>query len=377
MTRLRWLVLSVLWGCASAQPLPAPEVLNAGSRLLQPGDQLEINIFTLPDLERKYQIRADGTFYHPFAGEVAAAGKTLPQLEETLRLRFKRELRKPAFRLGLTTMAESEAAVLGEVRQQGKFKFQPGTTVMDLLALAGGLGDKADRDGAVILRGGKQIPLDLSPGGQAQVARFAVQAGDILYVNRGKRVGVSGEVQEKGVYAIGSKSLSSVEDAIKSAGGAKETAALNRVQIIRPSLSKPLEVDLLTSGSQRPVLEDGDMVVVPPRRAILLGAVTKPGNLPLTGSETLVDVLGQAGLAQAQIESVVVVRSADVLAGNDKKEIYDVQKAMAEGQSVINVPIHDGDLVFVPTKEQTQGGLLGNGSNLMNILWMARSLFAI
>lgn len=119
------------------------------------------------------------------------------------------------------------------------------------------------------------------------------------------------------------------------------------------------------------------MLVVPARRAIVLGAVSKPGNLPLTGSETLVDVLGQAGLAQAQIEAVVVVRSVDVQAGNDKKEIYDIQKAFSEGQSVVNVPIFDGDLVFVPTKEQTQGGLLGNGSNIMNILWMARSLFAI
>ncbi|MBT9585599.1 SLBB domain-containing protein [bacterium] len=373
-------VLGGLYTHTRAQPVPSHilERLDTSKRLLQPGDQLEINIFTLPEMEKKYQIRADGTFYHPFAGDVPAAGKTLQQLEETLRLRFKKELRKPAFRVGVTALAESEAAVLGEVRQQGKFKFAPGTSVMDLLAQAGGLGDKADRDGAVILRGGKQIALDMGPSGQSELARMMVQAGDILYVNRGKRVGVSGEVQDKGVYAVSSKSRNSVEDAVKAAGGAKETAALGRVQIIRPSLAKPIEVDLLNpQTASKIVLEDGDMVLVPARRAILLGAVSKPGNLPLVGSETLVDVLGQAGLAQAELEAVVVVRAADVLAGNDKKEVYNLQSSFAQGQAMVNVPIHDGDLVFVPSKEQFQGGLLGNGFQLMNILFMARSLLAI
>lgn len=380
-----WVPLSLALAIAplAAQPdLPGQGQTDirfeASKRPLRSGDQLEINIFTLPDLEKKYQIRADGTIYHPFAGEIRAAGLTLAQLEQTLKERLRKQLRKPQFRVALAALTESEASVLGEVRNQGKFKFFPGATVMDLLAQAGGLSDKADRDSAVLLREGKPKPLNLGVSGQAELSRLFVQNGDILYVNRGKRVGVSGEVQEKGVYAVSTKSLNSVEDAVKAAGGAKETAALSRVQIIRPSLPKPIEVNLLNPGeSAKVVLEDGDMVVVPPRRALVLGAVAKPGTVPLSGGETLVDVVALAGLSQAQINNVVVVRSADVQTNSDKKEVYNLESSFGQGNTMVNVPIYDGDLVYVPSKD-ANGGLLSNGGQgLVNLLFMARSLFSI
>ena len=360
---------------AGAQ-IPGKDQMDPGARLLQPGDTLEINILTLPEVEKKYPIRADGTFFHPLAGEVVASGKTLKQLEALLRQRFSKELRKPAFRVGVTAMAETDAAVLGEVKLQGKYKFAPGTSVMDLLALAGGVTDKADLDGAVILRSGKQIPLNLGPAGQAELSALVVRKGDIIYVNRGRRVGVSGEVQAKGIYAVSSKSVNPVEDAIKAAGGATETGALNRVQVIRPSLAKPIEVDLLNpEAASKVVLEDGDTVVLPPRRAVVLGAVSKPGAVPLIGKETLLDVVSIAGIEKGKIDALVVVRAADLAAGSNKKEVYNLEGTFSEGNPVVSVPIRDGDVVFVPAKGEE--GLLSNPTGLMSILVMARSLFAI
>jgi len=377
------LVLTLfLSGVVSAQPTSGAGYIDPrydpSQRRLQAGDTLEINVFSLPELEKRYQIRADGTFFHPFAGQVVASGKTLTQLEQDLKQKLSRQLKKPHFRLGLSSMGESEAAVLGEVRNQGKFKFVPGSSVMDLLAQAGGVSDKADLDGAVILRSGKSLTLDLSPAHQAELSRMEVQAGDILYVNRGRRIGVSGEVQTNGVYALSSKSLHPLEDSIKSAGGAKETAALHRVQIIRPSLPKPLEVNLLKPDELAKVsLEDGDMVVVPARKAVVLGAVTKAGAIPLNGNESLVDILSQAGLNSASIDSVVVIRSDNVrTASTEQKEVYNLQDGLGQSQPLVNVPIHDGDLVYVPTKDLS-GGVFGPaGQSMMSVLLMARSLFA-
>lgn len=352
---------------------------NAAQRKLQAGDVLEINVFSLPELEKKYSVRADGTLFHPFAGQVAASGKTLTQLELELKKRLTRQLKQPAFRLSLSSMGDGEAAVLGEVHAQGKFKFVPGSSVMDLLAQAGGVSEKADLDGAVILRAGQKITLDLSPAHQAELSRMEVQAGDILYVNRGLRIGVSGEIQNNGVYALSAKSMHPLEDSIKAAGGAKETAALHRVQIVRPGLPKALEVNLLKPEEVAKItLEDGDMVVVPPRKAVVLGAVTKAGAIPLNGNESLVDVLSVAGLSSASIESVVVIRAENVRAAQaDQKEVYNLKEGLGQGQPLVYVPIHDGDLVYVPTKEQDTGGMFGPaGQSLMSILVMARSLFA-
>lgn len=361
---------------APGQPPPAAQELESATRLLNPGDTLEIHIATLPELEKKYVIRADGTFFHPMAGEVPAAGKTLPQLEKLLRQKLKKELRNPSFRVGLTQLAEAEASVLGEVRSQGKFKFPGGSSVLDLLAQAGGISEKADPDSAVLWRQGKEIPVSLSPTRQSEMSRLMVRNGDILYVNKGKRIGVSGEVQTKGVYAVSVRSTNPLEDAVKAAGGPTEAAALNRIQVIRPSLGNPMIVDLMDPAQlAKVVLEDGDVVVVPPRRAVVLGSVSKSGALPLNGGETLMDVLSAAGPSNAELGAVVVVRSSDVMAGNDRKEVYNLEESFSQGKSAVNVPVRDGDVVYVPAKN-TSGGLLESGG-LMNLLFLARSFFAL
>jgi polysaccharide export outer membrane protein len=360
--------------------LTIPEGFDSQSRPLQPGDRLEINIFSLPDLERQYQIRADGTFYHTYAGEVQASGKTLKQVNAILTQRFKKQLRSPEFRIGVVQMAEAEATVTGEVHNTGKFKFGPGTSVIDLIAMAGGLSDKADRDSAVLHRAGKEIPLNLNPSGQAEMARMMVRSGDIIFINRGKRVNMFGEVQTKGQYTIGSKSANPIEEAIKAAGGMTDSAALNRIMVRRASLGdNPILVNYLNPQDVAKIaLEDGDTITVPARSVVVLGAVNRQGALPLTGKETLMDVVSQAGVGQARLDSVVVVRCEDVMAGNDKKEVYNLEKFFTEGSregAAINIPIHDGDMVFLPQKEASTGGLFGGG-NLLSLLVMARSLFA-
>lgn len=354
----------------SGQPAP-----DSADRLLQPGDQLEINILTLPEVEKKYQVRADGTFFHPYAGELKVAGMNLQKVEKLLRERFSKQLRNPEFRVGITTMADGDAAVLGEVRSQGKVKFSAGCTLLELLAQAGGVTEKADVDGAVLLRSGKQIPLNLGREGQPELARMHVQKGDILFVNRGRRIGVSGEVQAKGIYVIGSKSANGVQDAIKAAGGATELGALNRAQVIRPSLSKPIEVDLLNPTQSAAVqLEDGDTVLLPSRRAVVLGAVGKPGPVTLVGTETLLDVLSMAGLNdKARLSSLIVIRAADVNSGGNKKEVYNIQDTFSEDKAQASIPIRDGDVVFVPTQEEN--GMFSS-NNILSVLLMARSMFA-
>ena len=46
-----------------------------------------------------------------------------------------------------------------------------------------------------------------------------------------------------GTYAVSTKSLSPVEDALRQAGGLNETAALSRLLLVRPTLRKPILFD--------------------------------------------------------------------------------------------------------------------------------------
>lgn len=353
--------------------------LDARAHRLQPGDQLTVDLLSLPDTPRQFDIRADGTFYHPIAGEVKAAGLTLGDVEKILRKRLAKELRDPRFRLSLQSVARIQVAVLGETKTQGKFDVAPGTSLLDLLAQVGGLSDKADRSQVTLLRDTQRIAVDLSPQHQIEAAAMTLQNGDVLYVNAGKQVAVNGEVYNVGVYAVSNSSPTQLQDAIRAAGGAKENAAVNRVLLRRPTLRDPIIVNLLEPASvANATLQDGDSISLQPRAVVVLGAISKPGQLPISGPITLVDVIAQSGVQDGELEHVVVVRAADVRQGNPKPENYNLTDFFAakpeDAKPTPPATVDDGDMVYVPHKGQG-GGLLGGGG-LLNLLLFARSLFA-
>ncbi|MFO0886591.1 MAG: SLBB domain-containing protein, partial [Pirellulales bacterium] len=299
--------------------------------LLQPGDKLEIQIDSLAETEKIYQIRADGSINHPVAGEIKASGRSLKEIEKVLRARLEYCLKKPSFRLGIYSVAEIEASANGEVKTQGTFHVNAGASVLDLLALAGGPTSKADLETAVLVRDEKEIPLSLAPGSSKELSKMKLVNGDHLVLSPGKRVSVTGEVREPGTYAISYKSQDPVEDVLKDAGGTKETAALNRVLLVRPTEKKPSVINLNERDEGGHVklpmeIHDGDIISVQPCRCVVVGAVDKQGQVILTGNETLFDIVSASGTSRGRLDEVVVIRAADVEAGTDKREVYNLEE---------------------------------------------------
>jgi polysaccharide export outer membrane protein len=349
--------------------------LSPEAHILRPGDQLVFHIASLPEMPSSYTIRVDGYFYHPLIGEVQASGHTLADLRSEIEAELSKELRNPHFRLGLVQVAQHTVAVLGEANQQGTFRVGVGASVLDVIAAAGGLSAKADSDRAVLMRGDErvEVPLDPDKGG----GLTKVRTGDILYILPGAPVSVTGEVTQPGVYSV-SRVSGNPREAILSAGGAKESASLKRVRLIRATLPKPVIIDL-TPDSEDPLpeeaarLQEGDILVVPARQAVILGAVSAPGPVPLRGDETLLDILPARVNEGSDIRKIMVVRAADVKHNRETKEEYDLEKYFKEGDAEIVVPIRDGDLVYVPPKSRKKG-LFGTGFNFFSILGMARWL---
>ncbi len=373
--RFRSLLLAlslVLW-LGSALSAQQPDA----SYRIRPGDELELSIYSLPQpMEQKYTVRADGAFYHPLLGGVPAAGRTVDDVRADVARRLKKRLRNPSFELGILTYAKSEVAVLGEVKNQGRYAIAPGANVLDVLALAGGLTEKADPQGALIQRKNTNIEVDLSPPGGA-TSPLALANGDILYVYAGNRISIAGEVQKPGIYAVSRRSTNPLADAMKACGGPKATAAVHRAQLHRPSLAEPLIISVLPDSAGNYSegalsLQDGDAIVIPEKQAMVLGNITKQGPIPLQGGETLLDVLTSSGLnADAELSHVVVLRAEGIKSGQPKQEEYDVREAFSPDKpgTGANVPIGDGDVVFVPQKGK---GLLDN-FGLLNLLFLVGS----
>lgn len=346
---------------------------------LQPGDKLEITVDSLPETEKVYQVRSDGIIQHPVAGEVSAAGKTVLEVQKILRSRFENFLRRPSFRVGVYSVAEIDVAAVGEVVKQGKFSLANGASMLDLLAEAGGPNPRADTEAVILVRDENETVLNLKSMSKSELSKFKLKNGDVLTVNAGKRISVMGEVREPGAFPVSYKSATPIDDALKNAGGTKPSAALNRVLLVRATLKKPIPIDLNQRDAAgrllQPVeLEDGDILDVQSQRAVVLGAVDRQGPVVLTGDETLFDIVSSVGASKGKLNEVVVIRAADVQSGSEKRETYNLDDAFKEAKSIPKVPILDGDVVFVPPQDQP--GMF-SGGGWLNMLFMARSLFAI
>lgn len=349
--------------------------LSSETHVLRTGDQLELHISALPEIPTAYTIRVDGFFFHPIVGEIKAADRTLGDLRQEVAKRLAKELKNPTFRLGIKEVAQHQVAVLGEAKNQGSVIVPVGASVLDVLAKSGGLTEKADRDRAVLLRGEERIEISLKPEAGAGLTK--IRSGDVLYILPGCPVSVAGEVSVPGVYSV-SRVAGSPREALLAAGGAKEEASLTRVRLIRATLPQPVVLDL-SPGAELPLearqLLDGDILVVPARQVVVLGAVSEPGPVALKGNETLLDIIPKKIVEGSDMEKILVIRAENVRLNRDEKEEYNLKEYFEQGKADVVVPIRDGDLVYVPAKGRSGGGFMDSMSSIFSILGIARLFF--
>ncbi len=118
---------------------------------VHPGDTLLVSVFQDPKLDRKIIVGPDGMVSFPLAGHFRAGGRTLPQLEETLKARLQKNYSSPLdITIALGDVNKEEEAesrprvyITGEVLKPGPYVLRAGTNVMQALVLAGGLGQFA------------------------------------------------------------------------------------------------------------------------------------------------------------------------------------------------------------------------------------------
>jgi polysaccharide export outer membrane protein len=128
-------------------------------------DVLEISVWKEPQLNTTAPVRPDGKVSVPLAGEVEAAGRTAKELEVELASRYATRINSPTVSVVVKELNASRVFVLGEVARPGVYPMRGALTVVQALALAGGLTEFADRDDIVILRraesGQQRLKLDL------------------------------------------------------------------------------------------------------------------------------------------------------------------------------------------------------------------------
>ena len=138
----------------------AEEQLQPSPYKIRGGDKLQVTVFGQEALSGEVLVRDDGNVTVPLVGDVVVIGKTPPQASVELAQRLSRTgfIDKPSVSVAVLETRQPSFAVVGEVRQPGSFALQPGTTVLDAVALAGGLSEFAEKERIFVIRKGRNSP---------------------------------------------------------------------------------------------------------------------------------------------------------------------------------------------------------------------------
>ena len=141
-------------GLRVVQDLPAPSNTSNGSEQpLSSDDVLEVDVFQVDNLDRTVKVDASGRISLPLIGAVEAQGKTIQQLEQEIESRYgAKYLQSPDVTIFLKESARQRVTVDGEVARSGLYPVSSNATLLDSIALAGGLRDIADTSKVYVYR---------------------------------------------------------------------------------------------------------------------------------------------------------------------------------------------------------------------------------
>ena len=173
------------------------EEIMAGQFFIGQGDEITVDVWDHPDLSRTYTVDSDGTVFCHLVGKVDAYGLTRSQLRDRLTSAYGAMLVDPSVDVGVKIGLTRKVTVLGSVKNAGVFPMtEPRTSVLDVIALAGGITNDGDTTGVVVARridGQMQVnsySLDMLFDPRDPTARTElpfIQPGDYVYVLRSNR----------------------------------------------------------------------------------------------------------------------------------------------------------------------------------------------
>jgi polysaccharide biosynthesis/export protein len=144
-------------------PLPSPQPNDTISRnigTVRAGDLLAVVVFQHPELSGTYPIDPNGYVNIAGIGSFRVAGLAPSELKA----RFAREMAPRILNPEFTVLVQIRVFVIGEVARAGLHPVEPGTTLLQMLAIAGGPTALADLRHTSVIRDNRRFQVDLESG---------------------------------------------------------------------------------------------------------------------------------------------------------------------------------------------------------------------
>ena len=284
LTLLALLTLGVLaltvQGCSAAPASPAPQIAPGSvipatpadsppaagkGPLLQlgPGDSVNVQVYGQPDLSTTQYVGDDGTLSIPLAGTVQVGGLSPAQAGSRVEAALKsaKILVDPHVTITVSQTRSQRVSVLGQVGTPGRYPIESNTSILDLLAQAGGV-TAGGSDIVYVLRqdkDGKEVryPVDLKGLANGAVPTLTLQGGDSVFVPKAEQFSIYGEVTTPGRYRV--EPGMTVIEAVARAGGITIRGSQRRVFIKR---KKPDGTYAINKAAQSDLVQPDDVIQV-------------------------------------------------------------------------------------------------------------------
>jgi len=263
---------------ATAQTLTIrQESASSGAVKIASGDLLGVSVFDVPELTQELRVAANGNVRLALIGDMPVAGLTTEEASQNIAdaLRNRRLVLQPQVNVLIKEFSSQGVSVVGEVQHPGVFRILGPRTLLDIVALAGGLTKTADTKIMIQRRSGNgekiAARLKSDDAGAALAGDVQVFPGDMVVVPRAGVVYVIGDVAKPGGYLMDSNGSMTLLQALAQAGGPTPNAAPSKSVWLRKQddgySSDKLDLPKIARGEARDVeLHANDVVFVPNSR---------------------------------------------------------------------------------------------------------------
>ena len=207
--------------------------------VLGPGDLIEITVFEAKELTTKVRVSSRGFVTLNLLNEVELKGLTAREAEKKIEeLYGAKYIRDPHVSIFVEESFSQRVTLVGEVKTPGTYDYKSKQRLLDVLALAGGLTEKAGTTVQIRRMNAKEgqdnlvmVDLDrlIKQGNTA--LNVEINGGDVIHVPEAGTVFMAGAIRRPGSYPI--KKNMNLMEAVATAGGFQPYANKDRVIVIR------------------------------------------------------------------------------------------------------------------------------------------------
>jgi protein involved in polysaccharide export with SLBB domain len=250
--------------------------LFASAAVIKPGNVIEITVQEYPTYSGRFIVSAEGTIEYPLLPSAVVANLSTAELVNELTYKLAKLVNNPLVSVTIIEKPEITVKVLGQVIKPGPVLTYTGSTIQEVLQLAGGPLPQSDLSRIKIVRKNASDEnaeyYDLNNFlKNGNVDNMPVLNADdaviVLSEERNRKVKVIGAVVKPGFYDIEGKI--NIFELIYLTGGPAEKADLSRIRRFFRHEDKTMEEvvnvqSYLDKGKMDdiPVVGEGDVIIV-------------------------------------------------------------------------------------------------------------------